>query len=58
MKRWLEEQFLPMWAKQTVLRDNRLLKSENIRLQQKIQELEQYIRGLHRGLRTKQGGNP
>ena len=52
MKRWLQNRFLPMWAKETVLRDNRILQQENAQLQQKIQQLEAYIDGLHRGLRT------
>lgn len=51
MKKWLTEQFLPMWAKETVLRDNRALKSENDALHHKISELESYIEGLHMGLR-------
>ena len=52
MKRWLQNRFLPMWAKETVLRDNRFLQQENAQLQQKIRQLEAYIDGLHRGLRT------
>ena len=28
MKRWLLENFLPMWAKESVLRDNRALKRQ------------------------------
>ena len=50
MKKWLTEKFLPLWAKETVLRDNKLLREENAVLQQKINEMECYIRGLHRGL--------
>ena len=51
MRKWLTERFLPLWAKETVLRDNRLLRAENDALRQKISEMECYIRGLHRGLR-------
>lgn len=51
MKKWLTDRFLPMWAKETVLRDNRLLREENTALQQKIRELEHYIRGIHTGMR-------
>ena len=51
MKKWLTEQFLPMWAKETVLRDNRNLQAENTLLRQKLRELENYIQGLHMGLR-------
>ena len=51
MKKWLTKQFLPMWAKETVLRDNKLLKEENELLRQKIRELESYIQGIHVGLK-------
>ena len=51
MKKWLTEHFLPLWAKETVLRDNRQLKAENAALLAKISELENYIRGIHMGLR-------
>lgn len=51
MKKWLTKQFLPMWAKETVLRDNRNLKLENEALRQKVRELDNYIQGLHMGLR-------
>ena len=51
MKHWLQENFLPMWAKETVLRDNKLLKEENELLRQKIRELENYIQGIHMGLK-------
>ena len=51
MKYWLQENFLPMWAKETVLRDNRNLKAENEALRQKVRELDNYIQGIHMGLR-------
>ena len=51
MKKWLTDNFLPMWAKETVLRDNRRLKSENEFLLQRIGELESYIRGFRTGMR-------
>ena len=51
MKKWLTENFLPLWAKETVLRDNKLLRTENEILRQKVNELESYIRGIHLGLR-------
>lgn len=50
MKKWLLEQFLPMWAKETVMRDNRRLVRQNRALEQKNAELRCYIRGLHVGL--------
>lgn len=51
MKKWLTENFLPLWAKETVLRDNRNLRAENEMLRQKVRELETYIQGIHLGLR-------
>lgn len=54
MKNWLIKNFLPMWAKETVLWENRGLRLENERLRQKICMLEQYIQGVHRGLRGRE----
>ena len=51
MRKWLTKHFLPMWAKETVLRDNKSLKEENELLRQKIRELESYIQGVHLGLK-------
>ena len=52
MKHWLQTNFLPMWAKETVLWENRQLRKENQMLQQKIHELEAYTSGLRDGLRA------
>ena len=46
MKKWLIENFLPMWAKQTVLRDNRELKRQIRLLQQQLAVKDAYIQGL------------
>jgi len=51
VKKWLTEKYLPLWAKETVLRDNRNLRLENEALRQKVRELDNYIQGLHMGLR-------
>lgn len=48
MKHWLVNRFLPMWAKETVLADNRRLQQENLRLSRRVRELESYIRGMQR----------
>ena len=55
LKKWLTEKYLPLWAKETVLQENRQLCRENDMLRQKIGEMEHYIRGLHRGLRGRRG---
>ena len=52
MRKWLIEHFLPMWAKQTVLADNRALLRKNRELQRENRELHAYIRGLENGLQT------
>ena len=52
MKKWLVNSFLPLWAKETVLRENRRLKKENHALQQKLAEVEAYALGLRIGLRA------
>ncbi len=46
MKKWLINNFLPMWAKETVLADNRNLKKEVVRLQLEVDLLKSYIKGL------------
>ena len=57
MKKWLFDRFLPMWAKETVLRENRLLREENAFLWQQNRELERYIQGIRLGLRRAKGRN-
>lgn len=52
MKKWLEDHFLPMWAKETVLAENRRLKRENQRLEQMLQQKDAYIQGLQLGIRA------
>ena len=52
MKKWLCNHFLPMWAKETVLADNRALKKENQRLRQQLNEKDAYIQGLQLGIRA------
>ena len=52
MKKWLVDNFLPMWAKETVLRENRQLRQENRALEKRISELEAYAQGLRTGLRA------
>ena len=50
MKKWLYAHFLPLWAKETVLQENKALAAENAQLKGRVRELESYIRGLHKGL--------
>ena len=52
MKKWLLERFLPMWAKETVLKDNRRLAGELRRAAEENERLRAYIRGMHAGMRA------
>ena len=52
IKTWLINRFLPMWAKETVLKDLRKTQEENEDLRGKIAELEAYIHGLHAGMKS------
>lgn len=52
MKKWLTEHFLPMWAKESVLADNRNLTEENRKLKEVIREKDAYIQGLQMGIRS------
>lgn len=52
MKRWLIDHFLPMWAKETVLADNRLLKKQNAKLKAEIALLETYIKELKKCMKV------
>lgn len=51
MKKWLTEHFLPMWAKETVLADNRHLWEENRKLKEEIRQKDAYIQGQQNVLR-------
>ena len=52
MRKWLVNNFLPLWAKETVLWENRVLRRENRALEKKIGQLEAYAQGLRTGLRA------
>ena len=52
MKKWLIDGFLPMWAKETVLSENRRLKRQLRLLEQENKEMKAYIQGLETGIRA------
>lgn len=56
MKKWFLDRFLPMWAKETVLRDNRLLVRRIRELKQENERLSAYIQGLEKGIRCRRQG--
>jgi cell division protein FtsB len=51
-KNWLINRFLPMWAKESVLKELKSTREENEVLRQKITELEAYIKGMHTGMKN------
>lgn len=51
-KNWLYNHFLPMWAKETVLADNKNLQAENRRLKEELSQKEAYINGLMAGIKS------
>ncbi len=52
MKKWLIDGFLPMWAKETVLSENRQLKRRLRSLEKENESMRAYIQGLQNGLRA------
>ena len=53
MRKWLVERFLPMWAKETVLKEKKELMVRCMYQQLRIRELESYIKGMHKALARK-----
>lgn len=51
-KTWLYDRFLPIWAKETLLADNKRLLNANQELSQEIQRMQAYIDGLERGIKA------
>lgn len=52
IKNWFFNRFLPMWAKETILRDYKNIQLENEELHKKVAELESYIAGLQAGIKS------
>ena len=50
-KNWLLNKFLPVWAKETLKKDNDMLLAKNIELEHKIAEQQSYIEGLEFAIR-------
>lgn len=51
-KRWLLERFLPAWAKDTVYRENQILRAKLDDRDREIRERNAYIDGLETALRS------
>ena len=52
LKTWLIKEFLPAYAKDTLLREAEKLAAENAELRHQIAERDAYIEGLERGIRN------
>lgn len=52
IKQWLIERFLPVWAKETVLAENKRLMLECEDLRQQLTRQAAYINGLEAGIRA------
>lgn len=55
MKRWLINNYLPMWAKETVFRENKMLQKRNQHLEQEIAVLKAKIYGMETVLKARLG---
>ena len=55
MKKWLINNYLPMWAKETVLAENKTLNKRNQQLEQEIAVLKAKIYGMETVLKVRCG---
>jgi hypothetical protein len=51
-KQWLINRFLPVWAKETLLKEYEKLLRENAALKSKLKEQDAYIDGLQIGIKN------
>lgn len=51
-KNWLWLTFLPVWAKESLLKENQQLKDKNKALQAELERLNAYVDGLEVGVRA------
>lgn len=52
IKAWFFDRFLPMWAKETVLADNRKLQLQVAELREQLDQKEAYIAGMIAGMKS------
>ena len=55
MRNWLIKRFLPMWAKETVLAENKTLNKRNQQLEREIAVLKAKIYGMETVLKVRCG---
>lgn len=51
-KNWLINNFLPIWAREQMMDENRKLTEENLKLKGHIERLNAYIDGLETGIKS------
>lgn len=49
---WLINNFLPIWAREQMIEENRKLMEENLKLKGQIERLNAYIDGLETGIKS------
>lgn len=52
IKEWFLNRFLPMWAKEMVLADNRRLQQELSELRNELEQKTAYINGMAAGVKS------
>lgn len=52
IKEWFLNRFLPMWAKETVLEDNRRLQNEVAILREELERKNAYMNGMMAGVKS------
>lgn len=52
IKLWLINKFLPIWAKEELLKENEKLRARNQELEIHIKQLNAYIDGLESGMKA------
>lgn len=52
IKEWFLNHFLPMWAKETVLEDNKRLQNEVAALREELDRKNAYINGMMTGVKS------
>lgn len=52
IKNWFLDRFLPMWAKETLLSENRELRKQVVELEAEVQQKTAYINGLMAGMKN------
>ncbi len=53
MKRWLVNNYLPMWAKEIVLAENKTLRKRNKQLEQEVAVLKAKLYGMETVLKAR-----